>query len=77
MKSDEEIKLLANKHFFSGKNQKELEIARLGFIQGYKEARYKNIDLREILIAYQIKMSSSSDESAEIIVDSYLSTKIK
>lgn len=44
MKTEKEIAALAKNHFHSGNDEKELAIARIGFIEGYKAAQHEKED---------------------------------
>lgn len=46
---EQEIKDLSKKHFFEGQNENELAIARIGFVEGYKQAQPKWIDVNDRL----------------------------
>lgn len=64
-KTEQEIKDLAKKHFFEGQNEKELAIARIGFVEGYKQAQPKWIDASENIIEVLTYFKNGLDDIKE------------
>lgn len=66
---EQEIKDLAKNHFFEGQNEKELAIARIGFVEGYKQAQPKWIDVKDRLPEQKQKVYFFRDNVSEAVYE--------